>query len=77
MGVTEVEVMHYAVAEHGGEHLTLLGIVDDKALRRLCLVASGQQVVTQLTEVGAKVALKLHHIRHLVLVAGRVVVGNI
>jgi hypothetical protein len=77
VSIAEEQVVDYPVAEHGSEHLALLGIVDDEALGGLCPIAAGQQIVAKLVKVFGKIAFKLDYIRHLVLVAGRVVESNV
>ena len=70
-------MVDYPVAEHGREHLALLGIVNDETFGGLCPIATGQQIVAELVKVFGKVAFKLDHIRHLVLVACCIVESNV
>jgi hypothetical protein len=48
-----------------------------KALRGLRLVPPCQQIITQLIQIFCQIRLEFLHVCHLVLVAGRVVEGNI
>ena len=72
VGISDIKMMHDAVTKHRSKHLALLWICNNKALRWKCLVSAIQQVITEFIQVLSQIALKFHHIRHLMLVAGSV-----
>ena len=69
--------MHDAVTECRTEHLALLGVRNNKALRGKCLISACQQIVAKFVQVLRQIRLELLHIRHLMLVAGCIVEGHI
>ena len=77
MGVIEIKVVDYPVAEHGSEHLAFFRIVDDEAVRWSWLIASREQIVTKCVEVVLQVSLEFLHIGHLALMAGSVLKSDV
>ena len=77
MGVAEIEVMYDAVTEGRAEHLALLRIGNNKALRGKCLISACQQIVAKLVQILSQICLELLHIRHLVFVPRGIIEGYI
>jgi hypothetical protein len=77
MGIVKIEVVDYPVSEHGSEHLALLWIVDDEAMRWSWLIASIYQIVAKCVEVVLQVSLEFLHIGHLALMAGSILKSDV
>ena len=77
VGVAEIEVMYDAVTEGRAEHLALLRVRNNKALRWKCLISACQQIVAKLVQVLRQIRLELLHIRHFVLMSCGIVEGHI
>ena len=69
--------MYDAVTEGRAEHLALLRIGNNKALRGKCLISACQQIVAKLVQILSQICLELLHIRHLVFVPRGIIEGYI
>ena len=75
MRVVVIKVMHDAVAEVGGKHLTLFGVGDDKTGRGQRLISAVPQRITQRFKVFFQMRLKMKLIGLVALMAAGIIIS--